>query len=111
MKRWIVLSLGLLVVLFLGLQAAAQETKKKAKAGSEDRLSGRIQMISKDTSQITLLRNNVKRTVVYSPETKITLLNKPSTMDEVKEGKRVICLGKFNEKGQLVATRIDVRGN
>jgi hypothetical protein len=27
----------------------------------------------------------------------------------VKEGRRVICLGKFNAKTQLEATRIDVR--
>jgi hypothetical protein len=117
MKRLITLSLGALLCLFLTFSAAAQEQKAgkgaKAKAAkvTADRLSGRIQMINKDSSTITITRGNVKRAVVYSPDTKITYLNKPSTMDEVKEGRRVICLGKFNDKAQLVATRIDVRGN
>ncbi|MFB3828800.1 MAG: DUF5666 domain-containing protein [Bryobacteraceae bacterium] len=110
MKRWLGLCLGVLVSLFLVSGAVAQEKKaKKAEAKKEDRLSGRIQMINKDTSTITLERNNVRRTVVYSPDTKITYRNKPGTMDDVKEGRRVIVLGKFNDKAQLVATRIDVR--
>lgn len=103
------LSLGIVLSLALAFNAVAQE-KAKGKASKEDRLSGRIQMINKDTKTITLdTKGNVKRQVVYSDSTKITYRNKPSSMDEVKEGRRVICLGKFNDKTQLEATRIDVR--
>jgi hypothetical protein len=117
MKRLIALSLGGLLALFMTFSATAQEQKaekspkaKTAKA-AVDRLSGRIQMINKETSTITIERGTMKRAVLFSSDTKITYLNKPSTMEEVKEGRRVICLGKFNDKAQLVAVRIDVRGN
>ena len=96
---------GFLLTLAVATQAKAQD-KSKAK---EDRLTGSIHMINKDTSTITIRRGNVQRQVVYNADTKITYRNKPGSMDDVKEGRRVICLGKFNDKTQLVATRIDVR--
>ena len=58
---------------------------------------------------ITIRKGNVQRQVAYSADTKVTYRNKPGSMDDVKEGRRVIVLGKFNDKTQLVATRIDVR--
>ena len=100
------LVMGILVALALALTATAQEKKKAAK---EDRLSGTIQMLNKDSSTITLQRGNVKRTVIYSTNTTVTYLNKPAGMEELKEGRRAIVLGKFNEKGQLMATRIELR--
>jgi hypothetical protein len=96
---------GFLLTLAVATQAKAQD-KSKAK---EDRLTGSIHMINKDTSTVTIRRGNVQRQVVYNADTKITYRNKPGSMDDVKEGRRVICLGKFNDKTQLVATRIDVR--
>jgi hypothetical protein len=101
MKRLIGLTLGIMVALCFAAPAAAQS--------KEDRLSGRIHMISKETSTITIDAKSVKRAVLYSPQTKITFRNKPGSMDDVKEGRRVIVLGKFNDKAQLAATRIDVR--
>lgn len=97
---------GFLLCLAVATQAKAQGKKGAAK---EDRLSGSIHMINKDTSTITIRRGNVQRQVVYTADTKITYRNKPGSMDDVKEGRRVICLGKFNSKTQLEATRIDVR--
>ena len=47
--------------------------------------------------------------VVYTAETKFTIQNKPGTIDDVIVGRRAICLGTFNDKTQLVATRVDVR--
>ena len=110
-------SLSILIGLFLGVALSlslsspvyAKEKKAKAASSKEDRLSGTIHMINKDTSTITLRRGNVQRQVVYGADTKYTYRNKPGTMDDVKEGRRVICLGKFNDKTQLAATRIDVR--
>ena len=112
MKRLIGLSLGIMVAFCLAAPAAAQEKPKqpaKAAKAKEDRLSGRIHMINKETSTITLDAKNIKRAVLYTPQTKITFRNKAGKMDDVKEGRRVIVLGKFNDKAQLVATRIDVR--
>jgi len=111
MRRSISIWMGLLLGVMLTLSVATQVNAqgKKGKEAKEDRLSGTIHMINKDTSTVTLRKGNVQRQVVYNADTKITFRNKPSSMDEVKEGRRVICLGKFNDKTQLVATRIDVR--
>jgi hypothetical protein len=108
MKRLIGLSLGVLLSLLFAVSVFAADDKA-AKPAKPDRLDGRIQMINKDSSTITLEKGTIKRQVVYSGDTKFTYRNKPSSMDEVKEGRRVIVLGKFNDKAQLVATRIDVR--
>jgi hypothetical protein len=95
--------------MFLGVLLTGGVALAQAK-GKEDKLEGTIHMINKDTSTITLrVRGNVQRQVVYTPDTKYTYRNKPGSMEEVKEGRRVICLGTFNDKTQLVATRIDVR--
>ena len=101
--------LGIVLSLILVPRANAQE-KKAATKSKEDRLSGRVQMISKDTSTITLRKGNVDRSVVYNDTTKFTMRNKPAKLEDVKEGRRLICMGKFDEKTRLVATRIDIRG-
>ena len=108
MRRSLSICAGLLFGLVLSL-AVATPAKAQEKKSKEERLSGTIHMINKDTSTITLRRGNVQRQVVYNADTKYTYRNKPSSMDEVKEGRRVICLGKFNDKTQLVASRIDIR--
>lgn len=105
------LFLGVLLSLAVATQVSAQE--KKAKGGEaskkEDRLTGTVHMINKDTSTITIRRGNVQRQVVYNSDTKFTYRNQNGTLDDVKEGRRVICLGKFDEKTRLAATRVDVR--
>ncbi len=108
-RNWIALLTGILVLLTLGVWAEARE-KKQAKV-KMDRLSGTVQMIDKNTSTITLrTSSNVTRQVVYGPDTKFTKVNKPGgSVDEIKDGTRLICLGKFNDKTQLVAARIDIR--
>lgn len=101
-------SLGVLLALALVSQGVAQE-KKKAAQPKEDRVSGTIQTMNKDTSTLTVRSGNIQRTVIYNADTKFTKVNQPGSIDEVKEGVRVICVGKFDEKARLVATRIDVR--
>jgi hypothetical protein len=107
MKRnfFSVLTVGLIS---LGLTTAVLAKDKKPK---EQRLDGRIQMVNKDESKITLKVGNITRDVMYTPSTQWTKLNKPGSMDEIKEGARVICVGTMNSKGQLDATRCDARGN
>jgi hypothetical protein len=103
------LSLGVLLALALATQGVAQE-KKKVAAPKEDRVSGTIQVMNKDASSFTVRTSgNIQRTVVWNADTKFTKVNQPGSVDEIKEGVRVICMGKFDEKSRLVATRIDVR--
>lgn len=107
-KLLIALLLSLCLVLTLSLQAAQE---KGAAKKDEDRVSGTIQTVNKDTSTLTVrTRDGIVRPVVYSAATKITKQNtEPGTADELKDGVRVICLGKYNAKNQLEATRIDIR--
>jgi Cu/Ag efflux protein CusF len=105
---FVALILGVFLSLALTAAAAAQDPKAKAKS-KENRLSGTVHMIDKNSSSITLRKGNINRQVVYGGDTKFTLHNKPSSLDDVKEGRRLICLGTFDEKTRLVATRIDVR--
>ena len=100
--------LGIVLSLLLVTGVSAQEEKKTTKA-KPDRVTGTIQLLNKDTKTLTVQRDNQFRQVVWTDETKITFQNKNATFDEVQQGRRVICLGTFNDKQQLVATRIDVR--
>ena len=105
------LLLGVVLFFAVVILVGAQDQKETKKA-RQDRVSGTIQMINKDTKTITVRGHDggMQRQVVYSDETKITNLNKPGgSLDDLKEGTRVICIGKFNEKSQLAATRIDIR--
>jgi Cu/Ag efflux protein CusF len=108
-SSFIAVFLGIVLSLLLVPRVNAEE-KKAATKSKQDRLSGRVQMISKDTSTITLRKGTVDRHVVYNDTTKFTMRNKPAKLEDLKEGRRVICLGKFDEKTRLVATHIDIRG-
>ncbi len=101
------LTLAVMVALTFTTPVCAQTEKEAAKM---DRVSGTVQSINKDTSTITVRdSNNALRQVVYSGSTKITKVNKPgASIDDIKDGTRLICLGKF-EKTKLQAARIDIR--
>ncbi len=97
--------LGVVLLTTLSLAMTAQEGKK------EDRVSGRVHMVNKDTSTITVRvgTNNVHRLVVYDANTKFTKDNKPGTLADVTESARVVCVGKFDDKARLMARQIEVR--
>jgi hypothetical protein len=86
---------------------AKQDVKTKL-----DRIEGTVQGVNKDKSEIMVRQtgsSNTVWTIGYSPETKFTYRNAPSSLDEVKETRRVICLGKFGANNKMEAARIDVR--
>jgi hypothetical protein len=104
-----VLCLGILLApLVVTTPARQKEGKGSAKP---DRVEGTVQMIDKPTKTVTVtLRGKpIQRQVIYSDSTKFTFRNKDGSVDDVKDGRHVICLGKMNDKGQLIAARIDVR--
>jgi hypothetical protein len=96
-----------------GVAAPAESQQKgtKAAVAKQDRVEGSIHMTDKAAKTVTvrLAGRDMQRQVLYDDHTKFTFRNKPASVDEVQDGRRVICLGKFNDKLQLVASRIDVR--
>ena len=109
MQMRIVMSLLAGVCLLLSVAAIARAEDQKKTATKEDRLSGTVHMIDKDTSTIIIRKGADRRTVVYTAETKITIQNKPGSLDDVIVGRRATCVGTQKEKTQFLATRVDVR--
>ncbi len=103
-----ILALALTLVLGFGLFA---QVKKDAKTG-QDRIEGTIQAMDKAKSSLTVAQTgvNTKPTwkVVYNDQTQFTKRNKPGKVDELKDGQRVIILGKFDQN-VMTASRIDIR--
>ena len=86
-------------------------------AAKEDRVEGQVVRSSKDKSTLTVrVRDvNAEKTVVYDASTKWTSQyhgdKKVNTIDasQVKDGDQVICLGSYDDKGELHATTISKR--
>lgn len=93
-------------------QAAMAQEQKPAQAtaaAKEARWHGMIVNINEKTSTLDVRRQKVTRTVYYDDSTKWTQGTKTMEMKEFKTGSDVICLGTFDEKGNIHATRIDMR--
>ena len=78
------------------------------------RVDGTVIAINKEKKAIKVRQKNkanVVVTVSYNADTKFSQLNEPATLDDVKDGHRVICLGSPDEKDgrRLIAVVIDVR--
>lgn len=102
-----ILVLGLILALGAGLYA---QLKKDAESG-QDRLDGVIQILNKDKSTLSVRETGTTAAfwqVAFDDKTAVTLKNKTAKMEDLKEGMRVIILGKY-EKGTLNASRIDIR--
>lgn len=112
MRKTIVLTLlGLLMMIgFAAQTATAQAKKQKATAAAKEaRWHGLVVRISKDESTLDVKRGNSERKIHFDSSTQWTKGKKTIEMSEVKEGSDVICLGKFDEKGEFQATRIDLQ--
>ena len=104
------LCLGISLAPFVITTVGAQQKEGKDTA-KQERAEGNVQMIDTATKTVTvtLRGKTTQRHVVYNESTKFTFRNKPSSFEEVKDGRHVICVGKMNDKNQLIATQIDVR--
>src|SRR5689334_22677679 len=80
--------------------ALAQESKEGAKtSGSKhDRLSGRVKSVDKNAMTLEMHTNSnptVSRKVKWNADTKFTSGDKPASADDLKEGARIVAVGKF----------------
>jgi hypothetical protein len=99
------------VALLLGIALIGPTRIATSAQDKGDRVAGTVQLINKETKTILVSgeANNKQMQVMYDDKTKITQDNKAGSIDDVQNGRRVICTGKTNDKGQLHAERIDVR--
>ena len=104
MLRRIALSLVAMAVCSL-LAVSAQEAAKP------DRLSGVVRQVDKSTMKIMIAPRNqptAQRVILYDANTKIVVSEKPGAIEDVKDGMRIVAIGKF-EGVNLKATNITVR--
>jgi hypothetical protein len=102
-----VCGLCLALVLASAIALAAQGEKKGGTKSDVVRHSGRITTVSKD--MMTVQTRNGSIQMKLDDDTKYTYRNQPGTINDAKEGRRVICLVKSGPKKEMVATRVDVR--
>jgi hypothetical protein len=104
----IILALACSLVLVSGLTAQVRPNYKES---SMDKVEGMVVEIEKDKSIIRIRQattTNALWDIVFNDQTKFTYRNSPSSFDEVKVNRRVICLGKIDGK-RLTAVRVDIR--
>ncbi len=116
MSKMMILLLALFVA--LGVLAAAPQSASTIAKGNafqnapkEDRVSGTIARSTPEKSILTLKEHNsnIERTVIYNASTQWTKDKKPVDMKLFKDGSRVVCVGKFDEKKVLTATRCELQ--
>jgi hypothetical protein len=71
-------------------------------------VQGRVQMLDKDSSAITVeMKGGVRRKVTYTADTKFLYGhshdNKPGSIEQVKENHYISCAGTYNDKTNLNA--------
>ena len=114
-RLFVGMGLCLAVALTLSAGPAAAQEKKAApekKAASKlTRVEGNVQSIESATKMVTVRPRGKTNMVpvLFSDKTLFTFRNKAGSVDQVKDGVHVICLGTYNDKQQLIASRIDVR--
>ncbi len=115
MRKILVLTLfALLAIVAFGARSASaqepkQEKEKTAVAKKEARWHGTLVRMNKDESTMQVRKGTIERTIHFNESTQWTEGKKVIAMSDVKDGADIICLGKFDEKGNFQATRVDLR--
>lgn len=97
-RRTILTTFALMLSVLVAVNSAAA-ADKKPKAPKSGQLTGTVKMINKDKSTLSVMKGNVERQIVYTADTKwmygTQASNKPSSLDDLKEGWYVNCKGTF----------------
>jgi len=103
------------ILLFAAIAAAAFASlalgQQKAASPKQARWEGTIVRIDNDASYMDVRNtSDQQKRIHWDSSTTWTKLNKPITdRSGFKPDERVICLGKYDAKGEFNATRIDLR--
>ena len=92
------------------LVSTAQTLAQGGKAAAKPvRYSGTVKVIDKDAKTFTIQSKTAGIQIKYTDKTKFTYRKQPSTIAEVKEGRRVIVLIDGAQPKDMVALQIDIR--
>src|SRR5215470_5258404 len=86
-----------------------KDTEKNTAATKEERWHGRIQRSNKEKSMLTVTKGSIPKTVIYNSSTRWTQGSKKADPKAFTDGADVIVLGNYDQDGNLVASRIDLR--
>jgi hypothetical protein len=114
MRRTVAGLLTLTLVLAPALAASLLAQAQTHDPTSLDLLEGRVVRVDKEKSTVEIRQSgltSVMWTVAYDDKTYFSNHNKASSLDKLKDGEKVICLGTFDEGNKMMARRIDMRGN
>jgi curli biogenesis system outer membrane secretion channel CsgG len=92
-----------------GTMAQEEKPQKPAAAAKQERWHGVIVRFNKDQSTMDVRKGTMEKRIHYDSSTQWTQGTKVIDMSAFKEGSDVICLGKFDEKREFLATRVDLR--
>jgi|GEM_PF-2769635 len=82
----------------------------KTAALDEDRWGGIIQQHDKPHATLVVRKGNEDKQVIYNDATKLrSNIKKDVKIDALQAGSRVLCVGKFDAQGRLVATLIELQ--
>jgi hypothetical protein len=114
MRRWTAFLLMLGLALSPTLATAVLAQAQPHDSTKLDLLEGRVVRIDKTKSTVEIRQSgptSVMWTVAYDDETYFSAHNKASSLDKLKDGEKVICLGTFDKDNKMMAKRIDMRGS
>jgi hypothetical protein len=101
-----------LAVLVIAVSPSSASAKGKKMAGAA-RWHGVLVRISEDGMTYTVRKGNLDKAIHVTADTKFTKAEGKKVVDidkgDVKEGDDIICIGKYDDKGDFEATRIDKR--
>jgi len=98
-----------LVGLCLGAAPIVAPLAAQYKAPKQQKVEGLVAGFDKASSTITIQEKNLRTRVSCDSRTHITFRNTTATVNEVKEGLRIVCMVRSNDRNQMLATRIDLR--
>ena len=115
MRRSASLTLALALLSSSLLLTATSRAQATPQGDGLYRIEGTVIGVNKKASTISIRQRshtNMAWTIHYNEATSFSYRNTITSLDDVKNGRRIICLGRYEEKGgknEMVATVVDVR--
>jgi hypothetical protein len=102
---------GMAVAVAVALAGPAAISTKAQEKKKEERVSGTVEIINKETKTIVLqgTGGEAQKQLMYDEKTVVTKDNQPAKIEDVSSGQRLICVGHTGDKGMFLAHRIDIR--